>query len=206
VATGVDLRAFDRAPKGREAGAIYDKIYRGVRVRVFHAKGDSDVFLPRDRRVTTDVRAGIELTRRLYLAILEDTLGCAAAHGRLHRARRTDRGPPPRPSKACVLATPDESDLTAAEVVGVDPAGSAIALPELEPAEYEGFAARRRGAIRGSELATLPFVRRFIGLGPLGRIFQCRLEGRLRRQGFSIVEVEFRLIARNTHDLAVELA
>ena len=104
------------------------------------------------------------------------------------------------------VATSDESRF--------DPDAKAIS-PTAEPVcrlahvlapEYAVFAASRRAWAAATEIASLPFVRRIVGVSPTGQpLVQTRLEGRLEHSGISRLEVEFRLALRNAHELSSAL-
>lgn len=206
TATGVDLGPFARGAKGLGAAALYEALYTDLRIRVFHAKPGRDTFLPRDGRTMDRVRTGLDTTRRLYLAILEATFGFSRLGGGFSTYAA-------QAMAAAVfdgldfVATADESPLDADEPVGHQPDVDGCRLPNLEPAEYVGFTARRRAWARGADLESLPFIRRVVGFLPNHvPAMACRLEGRLEPHGITRLEVEFRLVARNARDLARDLS
>lgn len=152
------------------------------------------------------VRKGLELTRRLYLAIIEARLGV----GRLHGGFTTYAF---RVMVSSVfdglefVATSDETQLNTTDTV-VSASGEPLSsMPNVEPAEFEGFIARRRAWATAADLQSLPFIRRIVGVGDKGEPYvQTRLEGRLEHRGIGRLEVEFRLVARNARDLQTEHA
>lgn len=206
AATGLDLAQFVKVPPGAEPAALHDAIYRGVRVRVFHAKPDRDTLLPRDHRIADEVRQGLDLTRRLYLAIIAAILGM----GRLRGGFSTHAV---QVMAAAVLdelefvATSDEKESDAADTV-VSPSSEPVCrLPNVEPAEYHGFTARRRAWAAAADVQTLPYIRRIVGVGAKGDPYvAARLEGRLEHHGIGRLEMEFRLVVRNARDLQTEHA
>ena len=206
VATGIDLAQFVDVPPGAEPEALYEAIYLDVRVRVFHAKPDRDTLLPRDRHVADQVRESLDLTRRLYLAIIEATFGM----GRLRGGFSTHAV---QAIAAAVLdgiefvATSDERPVGEADTV-VGPSGEPVCrLPNVEPADYQGFTARRRAWATAEDMQALPFIRRIVGVGAKGDPYlAARLEGRLEHQGIGRLEMEFRLVVRNARDLQVDHA
>lgn len=204
MAAGIDLAQFVNVPPGAEPAALHDAIYRDVRVRVFHAKPDRDSLLPRDRRVADEVRHGLDLTRRLYLAIIEATLGMVRLRGgftthavQIMAAAVLDG--------LEVVATSDERESDAADTV-VSPSGEQVCrLPNVEPAEFQGFTARRRAWATAADMQALPFIRRIVGIGAKGDPYMAaRLEGRLEHKGIGRLEMEFRLVLRNARDLQAD--
>lgn len=200
-ATGLDLSQFVKVSPGSEAAALYDAIYRGVRVRLFHAKPNRGSFLPRDRRAAGRVRQGLEMTRRVHLAIIEATLGMGRLGGGFSTYAVQGMAAAVFGGLA-FMATSDETKL-GTEATVVSPSGEpAVLLPNVEPAEYEGFIARRRAWATTADLRSLPFIRRIVGVGAEAAPYMtARLEGRLEHQGIGRLEVEFRLVARNARDL-----
>jgi hypothetical protein len=67
---GVNLAVF-AAAYADPALAIYHDIYLGLRVKVFHAKTNRPALLPRRDPHRLKVLQGLDTTRRLYLAIVE---------------------------------------------------------------------------------------------------------------------------------------
>ena len=204
-ATGVNLASFVTSPPGEEADALYDAIYREARVRVFHSKPGRDALLPRDRANLGMVAARLDLTRRLYLAIVEKTLGMGRLSG----------GFTAYAAQAMATAVLDDLNFVATsdetrfdiEASAVSPPGAQqCGLANVLPAEYDGFAARRHAWATAPDLVSLPFIRRIVGVGPDGQPYlQTRLEGRLEHSGFDRIEVEFRLVMRNARDLSSDL-
>jgi len=200
-ATGVDLSQFVQVSPGQEAAALYDAIYRGVRVRLFHAKPNRDSFLPRDRRAADRVRLGLEMTRRVYLAIIEGALGMGRLRGGFSTYAVQGMAAAVFEGLA-FMATSDETELGTQAAV-LSPSGEpAASFPHVEPAEYEGFTARRRAWATTADLRSLPFIRRIVGVGAdAAPYMSARLEGRLEHHGIGRLEAEFRLVVRNARDL-----
>jgi hypothetical protein len=203
-ATGVDLAPFVDVPPGSEPEALYDAIYRQARVRVFHAKPDRDTLLPRDRRVAGQVSRALDLTRRLYLAIVEANVGMRRLHGGFSTyavqvmAAAVFDG-------LEMVATSDETGLDANDDVVSRTDEPRCALPHTEPAVYQGFTARRRAWASAGDLQTLPFIRRVVGVSGTGvPLMGARLEGRLEHQGLGRLEMEFRLVVHNARDLRAD--
>jgi hypothetical protein len=202
IATGVDLAAFVATPLGAEADALYDAIYRDVRVRAFHAKPDRDSLLPRDRATAAVVEAGLKLTRQVYLAIVEANLGVGRLAGGYSSYAASAMAAAILEDIAFV-ATSDESRFDA-DAGTVSPAAEPeCSLANVLPPEYSGFTASRRAWATGADLASLPFVRRVVGVSAKGQPYvQTRLEGRLEQSGISRLEVEFRIVMRNARELS----
>lgn len=206
VATGVDLAQFVARKRGREADAIYDRLYRDARVRIFHAKPDRDPLLPRDRRTVASVTHALDLTQRLYLAITEAHLGVVRLRGGFTSyAARTMAQAVFEP--LVFVATSDEAPFDG-DATAVSAAGAPVVeLPHAEPGVYAGFEARRLAWADGADLEGLPFVRRIVGVSANGQpMVQCRLEARLAHQGIDRLEVEFRLLMRNGREFSSRLA
>jgi hypothetical protein len=206
MATGVDLAQFIARKPGREADAIYDRLYRDARVRIFHAKPDRDPLLPRDRRTVASVSRALDLTQRLYLAFTEAYLGVVRLRGGFSSyAARTMAEAALEP--LTFVATSDEAPFDA-DATTVSALGAPVVdLPHAEPGVYVGFEARRLAWAAGTDLEPLPFVRRVVGVAANGQpIVQCRLEARLEHQGIDRLEVDFRLLMRNGRELSSRLA
>jgi hypothetical protein len=206
LATGVDLAQFIARKPGREADAIYNRLYRDARVRIFHAKPDRDPLLPRDRRTAASVSRALGLTQRLYLSITEAHLGVVRLRsGFSSYAARTmaEAVLEPLVFVATSDETPFDGDASTVSAIGAP----VIDLPHAEPGVYAGFEARRLAWANGADLEALPFVRRIVGVTENGQpVLQCRLEARLAHQGIDRLEVDFRLLLRNPRELSSRLA
>lgn len=202
TSTGINLRHFMPRKPGNEARAIYDRIYRDVRVRVFHAKPGRDPMLPRDRRTVAIVDRALDLTRRLYLAVVETQLGITRLRGGFTTYAAQTMSQAVLEPLAFVV-TSDEALFNPDATAVTDSGAPVITLPNALPGSYEGFAARRMAWGSADDLAPLPFVRRLVGVDSTGQpMVEGRLEARLEHQGIDRLEVDFRVIMRNGRDLS----
>jgi hypothetical protein len=202
TATGIDLGRFVPHQRGNQSQVIYDQIYRDVRVRLFHSKPGRDPMLPRDRRTAAIVDRALDLTQRVYLAVVEAQLGVTRSRGGFssYAARKMSEAVL---EPLTFVATSDESRFDPEATHVTSNAVPVVAVPNASSGSYEGFSARRMAWASADDLSSLPFVRRLIGVDVGGQpVVQCRLEARLEHQGIHRLEVEFRLIMRNGRDLS----
>jgi hypothetical protein len=200
--TGINLPRFMPRKRGNEAQGIYDRIYRDVRVRVFHAKPGRDPMLPRDRRTVAIVGRALDLTQRLYLAIVEAHLGVSRLHGGFttYAARAMSQAVL---EPLAFVVTSDEARFNPDAKAVTESGEPVITLPNSLPGSYEGFSARRMAWGSADDLAHLPFIRRLVGVDSSGQpMVEGRLEARLEHQGIDRLEIELRVIMRNGRDLS----
>jgi hypothetical protein len=206
VASGVNLGDFTSRPSGDPAGALYDELYQGLRATVFHAKSNRPALLPRHEPNRAQVLDGLKRIRRLYLAIVERTLGLRHLEGGISAmAARTMLSAVFDDMRVVVCADESAADLPAPVVSPENQ--STVALPNMEAPCYQGFGASKLAWAMPDALASIPFIRSVVATGPDGAAHVTNvLEGRLVLGDARRLEVMFAANIANTRELRNDYA
>lgn len=174
-ASGIPLPAFVPAGTPDPAAHLFDEIYVGSRVRVFHAKASRSTLLPHDEVHRRTLLAALRKTREVYLAVTEGTtnvgrrqrssISRVAFREMVERVYGTMR----------VAVSPDRSPADE-DVPVVSPAGDPyVILPSVAPIVWgpgSRFRASRLAWADVKDLTAIPHVGRATSINEVGQALQ----------------------------------
>lgn len=190
AASGLNLADF--APKDSEdpADSIRKDLYSATRTATFHAKADRDTRLPLDAVDRAVVLDALSRLARLWLALVERTLGVRRPGGGFFRGGfdMLVRG---FVEKLEIHVTDDPSRWDPSDTI-VNPAGGLVKAltTRLSPELDQPFLRTLIGEIRVEDLSDLTHLARAVSVRPEGELATAlQLEGHVTLGGFDVLQV-----------------
>jgi hypothetical protein len=174
-ASGIPLAMYAPARVPDPAIHLFDEIYIGSRVRVFHAKAGRPTLLPQEEVNRRTVVAALRKTRDVYLAVVEATTNV----GRRQRSslfRGAFREMVERVYRDMRIAVSPDRSPADEDVPVVSPAGDPyVILPNIAPIAWgpgNSFRASRLAWADAKDLVAIPHIGRATSINDVGQALQ----------------------------------
>jgi hypothetical protein len=164
----VPLTKFVPTGTADPVSAIKTELYEEVRSAMSHAKSGRPILLPRDEATRRKVAASLQRLVAFYLQLIEAKLGVRRSDGGVFEAFfRTQEMT--ALNSMTVVVSDDETPFQPADTVANPAGGAVVALEAVSPAEApESFLCTRLFSSPRLNLATVPFIRRIVGMASSG--------------------------------------